>query len=224
VNFTTPLEFKGDAAGVFSGYGARFHTVDLGGDVLQPGAFLDSLSAIKARGAPLPLLWSHDKAKPIGRFDTLHEDSAGLFVEGKLTLASQAAKEAYALLRDRAVSGLSIGYSIPDGGAQYKDGVCLLRKVDLHEISLVAVPMHPDARVTSVKSISDCEHPRDLERLLRQQLGLSSRKAVAAASALWPLFGDRHGHDPDELSDEQIAVLVKGFKSMNRILEPNRKA
>jgi HK97 family phage prohead protease len=212
LNFNTPLELKSpDGAGTFAGHGAVFRSVDLGGDAIQPGAFADTLRKIKARGAPLPVLWSHDQSKPVGRFTALREDAKGLYVEGRLTMETQAAKDAFAYLRDRAVSGLSIGYGIPEGGAEHKNGVRLLHKIDLHEISLVAVPMHPDARISSVKML-DCADPRELKNYLRDQHQFSRSKAAAAAEALWRILrGEDTETSADRLTDA-LATFNQSFK------------
>jgi len=208
LNFTTPFEIKApDAAGIFAGHGAIFDSVDLGGDSIQRGSFHDTLSEIKARGNPLPVLWSHDQSKAVGRFTMLREDNVGLYVEGKLTLETQAAKEAYALLRDRAVSGLSIGYGVPDGGSSHRGRTRLLHKIDLHEISLVAVPMHPDARVTQVKML-DCTDERAIKNYLRDQHKFSRTKAIAAADALWKIL---RSADTPATSEERLAEALENF-------------
>jgi hypothetical protein len=162
---------------------------------------------------------------PIGRITTLKEDHVGLYAEAALTLETRAAAEAYALLKAGAVSGLSIGYSVPDGGAEYRGGTRLLKQIALHEVSIVSVPMNPAARVTAVKAM-DCTHPRDLERLLRETLFLSSRKSKAAANAIWPLLSDR-----DDLDDErdarksaapgELAALAREFDNLTKLFKGN---
>lgn len=224
--FSLPLEFKAsDVAnsGEFSGYAATFGNVDLGGDVILPGAFEKTLADHQARTSQPALLWSHDISMPIGKILDLHEDRKGLRMKGRLTLATRAAAEAYALLKDGAVGGMSIGYSIPDGGSESSPGARLLKEIQLHEISLVAVPMNPSARVTAVKAM-DCANRYELEDLLRQQLGLSKRKATAAANRVWPLLNDRDDHAGDRddrmvCSLEGAQAFAEGLKSLNQILK-----
>ena len=117
------------------------------------------------------------------------------------------------MLKDGAATGLSIGYSLPDGATEYRGDVRLLKKIDLHEVSIVAVPMHPDARITAVKSISD---PRELGRALRegrplQFEALSRRKAAAAASAWWSIITDEDNDDLD--TDAQIKAFAERISS-----------
>ena len=51
--------------GVFEGYASLFRIPDLGKDVVEPGAFRDSL--LRRGPAGIKLLWQHDPAEPIGR-------------------------------------------------------------------------------------------------------------------------------------------------------------
>ncbi|ARS29109.1 HK97 family phage prohead protease [Sphingomonas sp. KC8] len=128
----------------FAGYAAVFDRVDRGGDVVRPGAFA---RAVAAGPAGVPLLWQHDPAKPIGRIEYLSEDARGLRVIGRLSTRSAAAREAAALLRDRAVEGLSFGYRVR---GSVERTTRELKDLDLIEVSLVTFPMQPKARVHAV--------------------------------------------------------------------------
>lgn len=224
LHYSTPLEFKASDAGIVDGYLARFHTEDLGGDICLPGCFAKTLGETKARGTPIPLLWNHDAGIVLGKFAEMAEDSTGLRVRGHLTLATAAAREKYALLKDRAVTGLSIGYSIPQGGSERRGDVRLLKEIELHEGSLVAVPMHPDARVTAVKSALACASPRELEQLLRDTIFLSSRKAKAAANAIWPILNEREAQEDDrddhQAEPAQLKALAAQLQSITSLLSP----
>ena len=122
----------------FAGYAAIFGRVDRGGDVIRAGAFARSLSK-----GTVPLLWQHDAARPIGRIEYLKEDRRGLRVIGRLV-----DRRAAALLKARAVSGLSFGYRVRDAKG---DGPRELIDLDLVEVSLVTLPMQPKARVHKVE-------------------------------------------------------------------------
>lgn len=124
----------------FAGYAAIFGRADRGGDVIRAGAFARSLK----RGAgAVPLLWQHAPERPIGRVDYLKEDKRGLRVIGRLSDGA-AGREAAALLKDGAVSGLSFGYRVREAKG---DGPRELIDLELVEISLVTLPMQPRALV-----------------------------------------------------------------------------
>ncbi|KUL96153.1 hypothetical protein DK26_08970 [Bosea sp. WAO] len=136
--------------GAFEGYASLFRIADLGKDVVEPGAFRESL----ARRGPggVKLLWQHDPTEPIGRWIELREDTRGLHVRGRLSLAVARAREIHALMRDGAIDGLSIGFRSERARNDPRTGLRRLEKVDLWEISLVTFPMQLQARVAMVKA------------------------------------------------------------------------
>lgn len=137
------------ADGRFAGYASVFDMIDNQRDVMQKGAFANAMK--KGAGA-VKLLWQHQQDEPIGIFEKIFEDGYGLYVEGRLLLDVQKAKEAHALLKAGAVSGLSIGYSPVRYKIDGVTGVRLLSEVDLFEVSLVTFPANSAATVTVVKS------------------------------------------------------------------------
>lgn len=143
------VDFSEAAEGVIAGYASRFGEVDSYNDIVVKGAFKKSLKARK----PL-MLWMHDQAKPIGVWTKLEEDDVGLRVEGKITTASAAGRDAFELMKDGALSGLSIGFLTVRFG-RGEGGVRLLQEIDLREISLVTMPALDSARVDGVKADGD---------------------------------------------------------------------
>lgn len=137
-----------DKDGRFSGYASVFNVVDNHNDIIVRGAFQNT---IKDRGKSIKLLWQHKQDEPIGVFEQMFEDEMGLYVQGRLLLDVARAREAYALLKQGAISGLSIGYS----PVQYKidagNGTRILSAIELWEISLVTFPANAAASVTVVK-------------------------------------------------------------------------
>lgn len=118
------------AALSFGGYAALFDRVDRAGDVMRAGAF--------AGAGSVPLLCQH-RGEAVGRITAIREDDRGLRVEGVVEDEAIAA-----LVRGRRLGGLSVGYrplSVRQGGRRE------LLRVTLAEVSLVAVPMQPLARI-----------------------------------------------------------------------------
>jgi HK97 family phage prohead protease len=140
---------KVDAEGVFEGYASLFGALDLGGDIVMPGAFSDGLRKLGANS--VKMLWQHDPAQLLGVWISIVEDSRGLKVRGKLNLHVTRARETLALMRDGAIDGLSIGYRTRRAVKDAQSGVRRLYALDLIEISIVTFPMLPQARVESVK-------------------------------------------------------------------------
>lgn len=179
----------------FSGYGAVFGNIDSYGDVIQPGAFADTLAAAQKSGTWPAMLLQHggygfsaEDMTPIGIWTSLSEDGIGLKVEGKFADTARG-REAYALLKMQprpAIDGLSIGY-IPKEWAQRskpEEPRRTLKKVDLLEVSLVTFPANGKARVSSVKSAEEICTLRDAEAYLRDAGGFSKSEAVALVARI----------------------------------------
>lgn len=136
-----------DEQGIFEGYAAVFNNVDLGGDVIEPGAFKKTLQ----ENPRMPILWQHNPTEPIGVTLEAYEDGRGLKVKGQLNLETTRGREAYALLKQGALKGLSIGYdSVKEAWEGTKR---ILKEIRLWEWSLVTFPMNPLAQVEAVKAV-----------------------------------------------------------------------
>ena len=93
-----------EADGSFSGYASLFGRVDLGKDVVERGAFANTL---KTRGpAGIRMLFQHDPMEPIGAWSELREDERGLFVRGRLNRDVARDREVLSLMRGGALDGL----------------------------------------------------------------------------------------------------------------------
>ncbi len=157
-----------DAEGRFAGYASVFDIIDNQKDVMMKGAFTHTIN----RHAPsVKLLWQHQQDEPIGVFERMFEDAYGLYVEGRLLLSVQRAREAHELLKAGAVTGLSIGYSPVRYRIDAETGVRHLAEVDLFEVSLVTFPANRAAGVTVVKS-------------LQPETGLHPMELIALSDAL----------------------------------------
>ena len=204
-----PFELKAlDAeAGTFTGLASTFGgEPDSFGDVVAPGAFRDTLAEHTRKGSQPALLRDHDPSKPIGVWTRIAETQAGLKVEGKLTLGVELARETLALLKDRALGGLSIGYRTKSARQDAKTGARILEKLDLFEISLVAMPANPAAKIVAVKAGAP-EDQRELEERLRE-VGVSRSWAKRfAAQYRPPAEGQR---DAEAKAVSELVSAIRG--------------
>lgn len=136
---------EGSFVGMASVYGNR----DLGGDIVEPGAFTKTL---RDRGGEVPILFSHDVKQPVG-LGKLKDTSSGLQVDGRLLLSVQKGREVYEMLKARVLKGLSFGYDVVL--SDIKNGTRFLKELKLYEVSLVVAPMNELATVQSVKQADD---------------------------------------------------------------------
>jgi HK97 family phage major capsid protein/HK97 family phage prohead protease len=144
---TDRLELKAaltvDDAGTITGIAWPFGSPDRVGDVIEKGAI--------ASPEVLPMLFAHDQAQVIGVWDEISETPEGLTVKGRLLVDDvERAREVRAMIRTKAVSGLSIGFRTK--AAKPRQRGRTITALDLHEISVVAVPSHPGAQITSIKA------------------------------------------------------------------------
>lgn len=192
--------------GEFSGYGAVFGNRDAYGDVIERGAFAATLAAHAAAGTTPAMLWQHRPGEPIGVWKSLREDDHGLFVEGALALKTARGAEAHELLRMGALRGLSIGYDVPPGGAEFDRAanVTRLRAIDLWETSIVTFPANPQATVESVKAA--LASPRDFERILRDA-GFSRTLAKRLMAGGYDAVRDLRDAECEEPIDDVKAAL-----------------
>ena len=196
--FAMPFEIKADSIkedeefGYFSGYGSVYGNIDQGDDIVEAGAFTESLKTRTPK-----MLWQHQFSNPIGIYTRVTEDAKGLYLEGKIfRKVLPFGENAYQLLKGGAISGLSVGYSTSD--CQYEEmggsHVRRITKADLYEVSIVTEPMNEAAHVISVKSIEEIASLADVEELLRGA-GLSKKAGTALVSKIKEFVRQRDAAD-----------------------------
>jgi HK97 family phage prohead protease len=187
--------------GLFSGYGSVFGVIDSYNEVVAPGAFLESIAELKAKGRTLPVLWQHRTAEPIGSWsiESLKEDAKGLFGDGELWMADAPyARIAYRGMSSRAITGLSIGYYVRESSFDEKTRIRTLTKLDLVEISIVTVPANDEARTDTIKSkLAHGGLPSlpEFELLLREAGFSKTQSAVIANRGLQHLLRSESAGD-----------------------------
>lgn len=226
------LEDQTSTRGFFSGYGSIFGNVDLGGDIVERGAFSKSLNEWSSKGQLPQMLWYHNEQEIIGEWTKMVEDESGLYVEGKLWINGESkierAVQAYNVLKSNSVKGLSIGYRVKDRETQENfDGSVIrrLKEIELFEVSIAPWAMNPQASVTGVKSMTDDEgnvlSKRDVEKILRDS-GLSKKQAQAfIASGYSALERDAKGDVKAAESDSQkeLASVLESLNSLSSTLK-----
>lgn len=150
------VEWKaGRGSGELEGYASVFGNVDLGGDVVLPGAFRKTISDWRRATQPLPLIADHDKTTVgvIGSIRDLAEDQVGLKFKAQFS-STQKAQDARTNILEGHLKGTSFTYlpmkSRP--GRIGDDQVRFLEEVRLFEITVTPFPMNLLAGVTAAKA------------------------------------------------------------------------
>jgi hypothetical protein len=148
-------------------------------DVVAPGAFADSIAA-----RPTKLLFEH--MVPIGKQLEIHETDEGLY--GRWSVVdTTAGTDAYKLAKAGVLDALSIGY-VPLEWETRADGVRVLQRVELYEVSAVAIPANESAVITAVKRLPEPE-PAPAEPA-PPPIGLDLDEIGRCLAALGHLEGD----------------------------------
>lgn len=156
---TVQMKADGDslAEGEFTGYAAVFDNVDSYGDVIRKDAFVESLAAYGEKGAGIPCYWSHQMSNPmmnIGQTVEAREDDRGLFVKVQLDLDTEMGAQVHRLIKAGRVNQMSFAFDIEDYAFAHDDELgeyMELRKLKLHEVSVVQVGANQETELLDVK-------------------------------------------------------------------------
>ena len=205
-----PTEFKafGDS-GSFEGYASIFGNVDLGGDVIERGAFKE---IVKGRDGKVKVLNQHRTSDPIGVAE-VKQDDKGLSFQGQLILEAPAGRAAYALMKGGALDGMSIGYDVlPGGGKVLESGIRQLTGLKLWEISPVTFGMNPLAGIEGVKQAGQITTTREFEDFLRDAGGFSKAQAIAIASGGFKAMQGLRDAGDAEAAAKQLLDFINTLK------------
>lgn len=173
------------AAGEFTAYVSTWtRTPDSYGDVVAKGAFADSIKEWEAKDAVMPILFGHDLVDPfsnIGYAKSMVEDDHGLLIHAALDLENPKAMQVYRMLKGRRINQMSFAYDTLESGdvevpkADGKTQVAReLRKLTIHEASVVPFGANSDTEVLAVKA---------LEQSLKAGRTLSAKNLESLVSA-----------------------------------------
>jgi len=162
INIEVPvseIRASSDGEGIVEAYVSIFNVKDSYGSIFKPGCFRDSLDKGVNR---LKVLWNHDSRDlPIGKVLEAREDAIGLYAKYQLILSIQRAADVFQLIKEGVVDTMSFGFRILEDGVE--DGVWVIRKVELMEISPVNFASQDMAMILDARS-EDIE-PSDEESL-----------------------------------------------------------
>lgn len=189
--------------GMIRGFASTFGNIDLGDDVVEKGAFAQTIKQNKGK---FPILADHNPSKQIGWNLRAEETDEGLLVEGEIDLENPDGRSKYNLAR-RAVEigakmGLSIGYTVikavPD---KERPRVRRLKELKLFEYSIVTFPMNTEAMVSDVKKFREDLSKQDFLNLVRtraKELGIKM-STISEMALQWEAADE--SNEPQSHSD-----------------------
>jgi HK97 family phage prohead protease len=223
---SVPIEIKlrDTSTGEFEGHNAIYANVDDGGDMFAPGAFSLALQKHKSRGTMPSMYMQHGAIlggdpRPVGKWTSVEEDASGLAVKGRLVgLQTETGRYNHALVKEGAMTGLSVGYRSRKVDYPKKPGDPrrLIKEADLFEISIVDTPMNTLARIGSIKS--EELTVREFERWLTQDAGFTRSEARLIINEGFKSFQAKQGAGADM---DDVDELVKAIQANTAILQPS---
>lgn len=177
---SVPFEIRAESlvgdSMIIEGYASVFDVIDSYETKFARGCFQKSL---QEKGFPAFLL-HHDSRLIAGATIECREDAKGLYWKAEVNKDVQHAREHYALAKQGAIKGISIGFI----GTKYEEDesadVRTYNEVELYECSLVAFPSNPEAKIANVRNGLP-KTTREFERFLRES-GFAKDEAVRIAS------------------------------------------
>ena len=197
------FELKADEVGGVSGFFSTYDkTPDSYGDIIEPGAFTETLKKREESGHPFPLCFNHDFNAVIGAVDKVEDTEKGPYIEAHF-LDTDLAKDVRKMLQSGAIYQFSFAYDVlgwrEPNEEEKKAGVTnVLTKVEVFEVSIVTVPANLNAVVTDVKS----------GRRNRKADEDIIRNCIKSLESLLDESGDDKPAEEDEAKSAEIAVEV----------------
>ncbi len=129
---------------MIEGY-ASTRDLDRTGDVVQPGAFAESLKDYLSNPV---VTYMHDWSNPIGKVIDARIDELGLFIRAEI---SETADTVWKLIEEGILRALSIGYEVVD--EKLIDGVNQILRLRLYEVAIVSIPANRRALFSVSKAL-----------------------------------------------------------------------
>lgn len=221
---TKTFDIKADNLGAIVGYASTWtREPDSYGDVVAKGAFAECIARLKKEGRNIPLLWNHaamDLKAFIGTVTDLAEDDHGLKFEADFD-GTEEAQRARQLAQDGRLCKFSFAYDVLEAGEiTLEDGrkANELRKLNIHEVSLVMYPANADTSVVSVKagrrnSAKDADAIREAITLLQGVLGELDDIEEE------PIESDAKSEELDTANDEEQKRKAELLEHANKLLK-----
>src|SRR5215831_576188 len=109
-----------DDKGIIQAYASKFGNEDEYKDIVVEGAYKRTLAFARKASRPYlyTYLYQHEPAQIVGGIKEAEEDRFGLLYQAQCNLETQLGRETYSNAKMGVLYQSSIGYDVPDGGAE----------------------------------------------------------------------------------------------------------
>lgn len=221
---TITIDVKADH-GSITGYASTWtREPDSYGDIVAKGAFAEHIAQIKEEGRVLPFLFNHkgdDLKAYIGTVVNLAEDDHGLKFDATFD-DTEEGQRARQLAMDGRLAKFSFAYDVLDQGeVELEDGrkANELRKLRIHEVSLVLYPANSDTSVVSVKA--GRRNRKTDEDIIKQIISLANQLLTDERDDIEeePKESEAKAEEPDTVNAEERAKTAALLEHANKLLE-----
>jgi len=198
--------------------------IDRHGDSVNPnGWLLDNYM----KNNPAVLI-SHDYYNlPVGKCVRAWAENNELHMNLQITAATEEGNKVWALIQDGCLNSVSVGFMVKKWGVSGQDDYTIMEQ-ELLEVSWVAVPANPEAKVTDKNFKAKVE---DLEKIIKEKgvkaeviekAGRTISKAnedkiTSAIKALEEVIASIGGTDED--ADEGKSLVIMSRKDLEELLD-----
>jgi HK97 family phage prohead protease len=149
-----------DRAGIVEAYVNTMGIRDADGDIIDPGAFDESIRA----NLPIPVLAGHDQSKLVGKVVFAQPEKTGagdehrLYTRMQMNLDTQVGQEAFSNISGEYIREWSVGFNLPDGDSVVydragKETVRRILNLDWVEVSAVIRGASPSTSTIAAKAL-----------------------------------------------------------------------
>lgn len=182
---------------LIEGY-ASTRDLDRTGEVVEPGAFADSLKEFMTNPV---LTYMHDWSNPIGKALDARIDEVGLFIRAEI---SETAAKVWKLIEEGILRAFSIGYEVVE--EKVFDGVNHILKLALFEVAVVSIPANRRALFSVSKALEKGD-----------DLVLDHEKSIAGKEKPQPKDRAKETHADDFSEEEMIEAHAVLEEVMERL-------
>lgn len=219
------IELKATDLGTIAGYFSTYDkTPDSYGDIIEPGAFTETIKAREESGHPFPLCFNHDFSAVIGAVESIKDTEKGPYIEANF-LDTTLAQDVRKMLQSGAIYQFSFAYEVkgwrePDEEEKKAGVLNVLTKVDVFEISVVTVPANQNAVATEVKTAEpEVKQGRRNRKADEDLINETVKQLQACIEALNSLLDDGAENKPTE-DDGEKEKAVPEVNTEKTVKEP----
>jgi HK97 family phage prohead protease len=237
-NYSATAEATEDGPpGEFTAIVSAFGNEDSQGDIVEKGAFANTLKEWAAKGRPIPVVWAHQFDDPenfLGVYTAAEETDAGLQLTGQFDLEHPKAERVHKLMKSGLIVEFSISGLVRDYELIEKDGEddeddfwgwfapMRIKDIDLWEAGPCFKGANANTELLSIKSLASRVPILRKEGRVLAQRHVDSLKE--AHQKLGDIIAAVEKPEPDDAGAEKSRNAGEQTVQQTAVVTPNVRA